>query len=322
MLLVMWAVAPVGWCVTAAVRVANDLCAPANWSSGTPQRSPMIIDGVRRPRSLLPAEARNPRVHRTAYRAQYHRVQPSPSRAGFVPRDGVKSVSDDDPGVARRDGDRRREPAAPAGAGGTPTPTPTRPSTATSSATSTSSGARRACARPTPACSARSPGGGSSRSAAAPRPARAGWPRRVPRWSRPTCPPACCGTRDARTQHPGYACRWSRPTRWRCRSGTAIVRHRVHRLRRGARSSPTRRHVMREVFRVLRPGGRWVFSVTHPMRWIFLDDPGEGGLVAVHSYFDRRPYVETTTAAGRRPTSSSTAPSATGSANWSRPASS
>jgi SAM-dependent methyltransferase len=50
--------------------------------------------------------------------------------------------------------------------------------------------------------------------------------------------------------------------------------------------------VMREVFRVLRPGGRWAFAVTHPMRWIFLDDPGEGGLVAVHSYFDRRPYVE------------------------------
>jgi SAM-dependent methyltransferase len=50
--------------------------------------------------------------------------------------------------------------------------------------------------------------------------------------------------------------------------------------------------VMREVHRVLRPGGRWVFSVTHPMRWIFLDDPGERGLIAVHSYFDRRPYVE------------------------------
>ncbi len=50
--------------------------------------------------------------------------------------------------------------------------------------------------------------------------------------------------------------------------------------------------VMREVFRVLRPGGRWVFSVTHPMRWIFLDDPGEPGLVAVHPYFDRTPYVE------------------------------
>jgi SAM-dependent methyltransferase len=50
--------------------------------------------------------------------------------------------------------------------------------------------------------------------------------------------------------------------------------------------------VMREVYRVLRPGGRWVFAVTHPIRWIFLDDPGEAGLVAVHSYFDRRPYVE------------------------------
>ncbi|NJC70454.1 class I SAM-dependent methyltransferase [Planosporangium thailandense] len=50
--------------------------------------------------------------------------------------------------------------------------------------------------------------------------------------------------------------------------------------------------MMCEVFRVLRPGGRWVFAVTHPMRWIFLDDPGEGGLVATHSYFDRTPYVE------------------------------
>ncbi|MGX7675131.1 class I SAM-dependent methyltransferase [Plantactinospora sp. DSM 117369] len=49
---------------------------------------------------------------------------------------------------------------------------------------------------------------------------------------------------------------------------------------------------LREVYRVLRPGGRWVFSVTHPMRWIFLDDPGEGGLVVKHSYFDRDPYVE------------------------------
>jgi SAM-dependent methyltransferase len=50
--------------------------------------------------------------------------------------------------------------------------------------------------------------------------------------------------------------------------------------------------VMREVARVLKPGGRWVFSATHPIRWSFLDDPGPEGLVARTSYFDRRPYVE------------------------------
>jgi SAM-dependent methyltransferase len=50
--------------------------------------------------------------------------------------------------------------------------------------------------------------------------------------------------------------------------------------------------VMREVARVLRSGGRWVFSVTHPVRWSFPDSPGPEGLTASMSYFDRRPYVE------------------------------
>ena len=50
--------------------------------------------------------------------------------------------------------------------------------------------------------------------------------------------------------------------------------------------------VMHEVARVLRPGAAWVFSVTHPIRWAFPDDPGPGGLVAERSYFDRRSYVE------------------------------
>lgn len=49
---------------------------------------------------------------------------------------------------------------------------------------------------------------------------------------------------------------------------------------------------MREVARILKPGGRWVFSVNHPMRWIFRDDPGPDGLTAIQSYFDRSPYVE------------------------------
>lgn len=50
--------------------------------------------------------------------------------------------------------------------------------------------------------------------------------------------------------------------------------------------------VMREVARVLRPGGRFVFSTTHPLRWALSDDPGEEGLLVQHSYFDRTPYVE------------------------------
>ncbi len=50
--------------------------------------------------------------------------------------------------------------------------------------------------------------------------------------------------------------------------------------------------LLREVARVLRPGGHWVFSVTHPMRWIFADDPGPDGLVVQRSYFDRSAYAE------------------------------
>lgn len=47
-----------------------------------------------------------------------------------------------------------------------------------------------------------------------------------------------------------------------------------------------------ETARVLRPGGRFAFSITHPTRWMFPDDPEEGGLVASQSYWDRTPYVE------------------------------
>ncbi len=50
--------------------------------------------------------------------------------------------------------------------------------------------------------------------------------------------------------------------------------------------------VLREVRRVLRPGGRFVFSVTHPIRWAFPDEPGPEGLSVAASYFDRVPYVE------------------------------
>lgn len=46
------------------------------------------------------------------------------------------------------------------------------------------------------------------------------------------------------------------------------------------------------VARVLRPGGRWVSSFSHPIRWAFPDDAGEAGLTVRRSYFDRTPYTE------------------------------
>jgi SAM-dependent methyltransferase len=53
-----------------------------------------------------------------------------------------------------------------------------------------------------------------------------------------------------------------------------------------------------ETARVLRTGGRYAFSITHPTRWMFPDDPGEEGLVASQSYWDRTPYVEVDDATG------------------------
>jgi SAM-dependent methyltransferase len=55
--------------------------------------------------------------------------------------------------------------------------------------------------------------------------------------------------------------------------------------------------VMAEAARVLRAGGRFVFSTTHPIRWTLPDDPGYPGLNVSSSYFDRTPYVEETSGA-------------------------
>jgi SAM-dependent methyltransferase len=47
-----------------------------------------------------------------------------------------------------------------------------------------------------------------------------------------------------------------------------------------------------EVARVLRPGGTFAFSITHPIRWSMPDDAGPDGLLVSSSYWDRTPYVE------------------------------
>jgi SAM-dependent methyltransferase len=52
------------------------------------------------------------------------------------------------------------------------------------------------------------------------------------------------------------------------------------------------RRAVREAARVLRVGGTFAFSVTHPVRWCFPDDPTREGLVVTSSYWDRRAYVE------------------------------
>jgi ubiquinone/menaquinone biosynthesis C-methylase UbiE len=54
-----------------------------------------------------------------------------------------------------------------------------------------------------------------------------------------------------------------------------------------------------EVARVLRPGGRFAFSITHPIRWSMPDDPTAEGLVVTTSYWDRTPYVEEEETSGR-----------------------
>lgn len=57
---------------------------------------------------------------------------------------------------------------------------------------------------------------------------------------------------------------------------------------------PNLTDVHREVARVLRPGGAWVYSAMHPVRWMFPDDPTRKGMGVRHSYFDHEPYVERT----------------------------
>ncbi len=105
--------------------------------------------------------------------------------------------------------------------------------------------------------------------------------------------------------------------KWRCRCATRRSTWRVHGVRRG----PVRGRLGPGDARGLpgpAAGGR-VGLLGHLtwMRWIFADDPGEEGLVAFNSYFDRRPYVEFDDS-GRAVYVEHHRPRATGSGNSSR----
>ena len=142
------------------------------------------------------------------------------------------------------------------------------------------------------ACSATSPGATSSRSAPAPGSAPAG------------CAPRAAG-RSASTSRMRQLQHSRRIDEDTGVAGALGARHR----HRSCRSPTTSFDVVfcsfgalqfvadiadavAETARVLRPGGRFAFSITHPTRWMFPDDPGEAGLLASQSYWDRTPYVE------------------------------
>ena len=72
-----------------------------------------------------------------------------------------------------------------------------------------------------------------------------------------------------------------------------------------------------EAARVLRPGGRFAFSITHPTRWMFPDDPGEAGLLGEPELLGPSAVRRDRRRDRRRcRTSSTTARSATGSRCW------
>ena len=185
----------------------------------------------------------------------------------------------------------------PIGPGGTRRPTPTRPSTATSSATRTSCGAPRACVSRTPSCSA---------------PAETLAGRTILEIG---CGAAQCGRwltaqgaqvvaldlsagqlRHAREldRRLGDPDRRARPGgRHSATAGRRERRHGLLGVRRGALRHRQRGACTGKWRGCCGPAADWIFSVTHPMRWCFLDDPGPGGLTVERSYFDRRSYVET-----------------------------
>ena len=185
----------------------------------------------------------------------------------------------------------RASRARPTARTGTGTPTSTRPPTAASSATPASCGGRRGSPRTRPACSATSRARTCSRWAPAPASAHAGCARAAG---------AAIGI-DLSHRQLQHSRRIDEETGIAVPAvlGTAtalpfaddsfdVVFSSFGALQFVADIDDA----VAETARVLRPGGRYAFSITHPTRWMFPDDPGPAGLMASQSYWDRTPYVE------------------------------
>ena len=223
------------------------------------------------------------------------------------------------PASRRRPVGPSRVGRGPTAGGGTPRPTPTSTSTAPSSATPASSGARRGCPRPTPACSATSPAGGCSRSAAA----------------RPSAPGGCWRPAPTRSALDLSSAMLRRGRELGAGAGLDVPLVQADAARAAVRGRESfdlacsaygggavRRRLGGGDARG-RPGAaarRAVGVLGDPSGAVVLPGrPGPGGLVASHSYFDRTPYVEQDAGRASRPTSSTTARSATGCARSSAP---
>ena len=120
---------------------------------------------------------------------------------------------------------------------------------------------------------------------------------RRPRASASTCPTASCSTRCGSTRRRVSPCRPSVAPPPPCPSRpTASTSS-------SAPSAPCSSSATSTWRSPRSPGccAREAASpspITHPTRWMFPDDPGEPGLTATQSYWDRTPYVEVDDASG------------------------
>ena len=161
-------------------------------------------------------------------------------------------------------------------------------------------GSRGAAPRTRPACSATSTGKDVLEVGSRRRPVLAlgPRPRRPVRRPRPVGPPAPA-LAAASTRRPGSSCPSVLGTATALPFADDVLRRRVLLLRRAAVRRRHRRRRRPRSRGCCAPAARFAFSVTHPTRWSFPDDPSEAGLTATSSYWDRTPYVEVDDDTGR-----------------------